>query len=124
MAQKWKNMALLLLLSFLITESGKSVHFLFFHHPQAHQECSAHCSDTQSAEKLQTVGAKALSTTEAPCPYEKVNYFPFEAALSLLQVRRMDRLYEFRPAAPSFFTNRLPLTRFSRGPPATASFSA
>ncbi len=117
-------MALLLILSFLITESGKSVHFLFFHHPQAHLECSAHCSDTQSAENPNTEGATALSTTEAPCPYEKVNYFPFEAALSLLQVRRVDRLYEFRPAAPSFFTISLPLTRFLRGPPATASFSA
>lgn len=117
-------MALLLILSFLITESGKSVHYLFFHHPQAHQECSAHCSDTQSAQNLQTEGPTALKSTEAPCPYEKVNYFPFEAAIGLLQVRRVDRLYEFRPAAPSFFTISLPLTRFLRGPPATLAFTA
>lgn len=124
MAQIWKNTALLLLLSFLITESGKGVHFLFFHHPQAHQSCGGPCSDTKSAENPNTEGATALRTTEAPCPYEKVNYFPFEAAIGLLQVRRVDRLYEFRPAAPSFFTISLPLTRFLRGPPATLAFTA
>src|SRR5690554_8238953 len=95
-------MALLLLLSFLITESGKSVHFLFFHHPQAHQECSAHCSDTQSAENPNAEGATALSTTEAPCHDEIVNYFPFVAAMGLLPVRRRGLCFEFRTVTPSF----------------------